>query len=208
MEYKNTALLLIDLQNDFCPGGSLAVPFGDEVILVANQLMGKFTHVIATQDWHPADHASFAESHANHAVGNTLKLAGVQQILWPTHCVQGTKGAEFHPDLNVKRIHKVFHKGTHKTLDSYSGFLDNDRRHATGLEEYLKSLDIRTLYIMGLATDYCVKYTVLDALKSGFKVYLVTDGCRGVELQEGDTNKATEEMRSAGANIILSQNIA
>jgi nicotinamidase/pyrazinamidase len=207
MGYKNTALLLVDLQNDFCPGGNLAVPDGNEVIAIANQLMPKFTHVIATQDWHPVGHGSFAETHENQQVGNLIELEGIQQILWPVHCVQGTAGAEFHSDLNLNGIHEIFHKGAHKTLDSYSAFFDNDHRHSTGLAEYLMGQNIQSLYIMGLATDYCVKYTILDALKTGFKVYLIVDGCRGVELHEGDIKAAINEMEKAGANVVFSGEI-
>lgn len=203
----NAALLLIDLQNDFCSGGKLAVQGGNEVMAIANRLQPRFAHVVASQDWHPADHASFADNHPNQVVGNVIDIEGIKQILWPAHCVADTQGAAFHPDLNVQGIHKIFQKGTHKTIDSYSAFFDNDHRHATGLHEYLASLNINTIYVMGLATDYCVKYSVLDALNAGFAVHLVLDGCKGVELQNGDINKAIDEMKAAGAIIVLSKEL-
>jgi nicotinamidase/pyrazinamidase len=195
------ALLLVDLQNDFLPGGALAVPHGDEVVSVANQLMPAYEVVVATQDWHPADHLSFASQHPGKQIGDVIALAGLDQILWPDHCVQNTRGAEFALGLNRGSIQHVVHKGTHRTIDSYSGFFDNARRKATGLESYLRSKGVDTVHIVGLATDYCVKATALNAIDLGFRTVLLTTGVRGVELKPGDCQRAIEQMRAAGVEI-------
>jgi len=195
------ALVLVDIQNDFCPGGALAVPRGDEVVAVANQLAARFPLVVATQDWHPPDHGSFAAHHPGRVPFERGELAGLPQVLWPAHCVQGTPGAAFHPDLDASRIHRVFPKGTDPSIDSYSGFFDNARRKATGLGDYLHAEGVGQLYVMGLATDYCVRATALDARDLGFDVTLVADGCRAVELAPGDGERAVEEMRAAGVRI-------
>jgi nicotinamidase/pyrazinamidase len=196
------ALILVDLQNDFLPGGALAVPQGDQVISVANAIMMKFMLVVATQDWHPADHASFASQYPGRKPGEFVELSGLQQILWPDHCVQGSKGAEFAAGLDVARITHVVRKGMDKKIDSYSGFFDNDHRKATGLGDYLDSRKIDELAIMGLATDYCVKFTALDARKLGFKTSLIQEGVRGVEINPGDCEKALRTMKDAGVRII------
>jgi nicotinamidase/pyrazinamidase len=201
------ALILVDLQNDFCPGGHLAVPGGDEIIPVANQLQSHFDVVVATQDWHPEDHISFASNHENRAVGEVIMTDDILQILWPVHCVQHTKGAEFHPQLETHRIHKIFYKGTDQKIDSYSAFFDNAKRRSTGLADYLHSMDIKNVYLMGLATDYCVKYSSLDAAQLGFNVYLIEDACRGVELTPGDIAKAKAEMTAAGIKMIESKSL-
>lgn len=205
--FTQNALILVDLQNDFCPGGSLAVKSGDEVIQVANQLMPHFATVIATKDWHPAEHLSFAANHPNHQVGDRVELNQSQQILWPIHCVAETKGAEFHANLETKALTKIIHKGTNKFIDSYSAFFDNCHLRATGLHEYLQSLGIRHIVIMGLATDYCVKYTVLDACMLGLTVSVVIDGCRGVDLAEGDSERAFQEMQAVGAKLIYAADL-
>jgi len=197
------ALLLIDLQNDFCPGGSLPVPQGDEVMEVANNLMPKFSLVVATKDWHPPGHVSFASTHGM-KVGEVIEVNGIKQILWPEHCIQGSKGAEFHPNLNAKNISQVIYKGTEPTIDSYSGFFDNARQKKTGLDDFLRSKQVDTLYVMGLATDYCVKYTVLDGLSLGYKVYVIIDGCRGVNVRPQDEELAIKEMQTKGALLIKS----
>jgi nicotinamidase/pyrazinamidase len=199
--------LLIDIQNDFCPGGALAVPEGNRIVPVANRLIAESSLVVATQDWHPAEHGSFAANHPDKEPGDMVKLGGTDQILWPTHCVQGTAGAAFHPDLDASRIDQVFQKGTDPKIDSYSGFFDNDHRTATGLGEFLKARGVRDLSICGLATDYCVKFTVMDALALGFKVTVVTDACRGVNLQPGDSTQAWVEMRQAGAHLLTSKEL-
>ena len=195
------ALLLIDIQNDFLPGGALAVRDGHEVVPVANRLMADYPVVVATQDWHPADHRSFASQHPGQQVGQRTELQGLPQILWPDHCVQGTPGAEFPPRLDRRGIHHVVRKGTDPAIDSYSGFFDNARRKATGLEDYLRSRGVDEVHILGLATDYCVKATALDARSLGFATRLITAGCRGVELAAGDCQRAIEEMRAAGVEI-------
>jgi nicotinamidase/pyrazinamidase len=196
------ALILVDLQNDFLPGGALAVPRGDEVIPLANRLMPHFKLVVATQDWHPADHGSFAANHPGRRPGEQIELAGLPQILWPVHCVQDTPGAEFAPGLDTRRIAQVFRKGTEATLDSYSGIFDNAHRRATGLGDYLKQRGVTAVYIAGLATDYCVRYTARDARELGFDTYVIADACRGVDLQPGDSQRALEELARDGVHVI------
>ena len=201
------ALILVDLQNDFLPGGALPVPAGDEVVPVANQLLGQFEVVVATQDWHPADHASFAVNHPGKSLGDTIELNGLPQVLWPIHCVQGTYGARLVAGLNQAQIGRIFQKGTDSLLDSYSGFFDNGRKKSTGLGEFLWQEGISGCFIMGLATDYCVKFTALDARLFGLSTFLVLDGCRGVQLQAGDVEKAIHEMAGAGVEFVNSQEI-
>ncbi|MCA9427920.1 MAG: bifunctional nicotinamidase/pyrazinamidase [Candidatus Omnitrophica bacterium] len=196
------ALILVDLQYDFMPGGSLAVPEGDEVLAVANRLIPHFDRVVATQDWHPADHLSFASQHKDRSVGDLIELDGVEQVVWPDHCVQGTRGAAFHEDLDVDRIRHVVQKGTNREIDSYSGFFDNGHKQATGLAALLEELDVKEVAILGLATDYCVKFTALDAVRLGFATYLIEDGCRGVDLNPGDVVQAIEEMKEAGVKVM------
>jgi len=201
------ALILVDLQNDFLPGGALAVPQGDEVVPLANRLAERFDLVVATQDWHPADHGSFAMQHEGREPGDTIVLAGVPQVLWPVHCVQGTRGAEFVEGLDMSRVKKVFRKGTSRDIDSYSGFFDNGHRRATGLGDYLKEQGVSEVYVLGLATDYCVKFTALDARSLGFETYLIEDACRGVELAPGDVGRAVEEMRESGVRVMGSREL-
>jgi nicotinamidase/pyrazinamidase len=196
-----TALLLIDIQNDFMPGGALAVPGGDEIIPMVNRLMSGFDLVVATQDWHPADHGSFAANHPGKALFEQIDLDGLPQTLWPVHCVQNTGGALFAPSLDTRRIERVFTKGLNPRIDSYSGFYDNGHRASTGMGGWLKARGVRKLCIAGVATDYCVKFTVLDALTEGFEVQLLADACRGVDLNTGDGERAIEAMRDAGAVI-------
>ena len=196
------ALIIVDVQNDFCPGGALPVPDGDRVVEVVNRIQPGFDLVVATQDWHPADHGSFAASHPGRRPGERIELAGLPQILWPVHCVQGTPGAALHPGLDRSRIARVFPKGTDPSIDSYSGFFDNGRRSSTGLGECLRSQNVTEVHVCGLATDYCVKATALDAASLGFKTHLVEDGCRGVELREGDIRRAIEEMRRQGVVLV------
>ncbi|HNW34378.1 MAG TPA: bifunctional nicotinamidase/pyrazinamidase [Candidatus Ozemobacteraceae bacterium] len=199
------ALVLVDLQNDFMPGGALAVPDGDAVVHVANRLIPLFDLVIATQDWHPADHGSFAASHAGRKPGEVIELAGLPQMLWPVHCVQGSPGAAFHRDLDPRGVSHVIRKGIHRDADSYSGFFDNGGQHDTGLEAFLWARGAEELHIMGLATDYCVKFTVLDACRLGFRVNVIEDGCRAVNLAPGDGEKAIHDMEQAGATRIHSK---
>lgn len=195
------ALLLIDLQNDFLGGGALSVPDGDSVIELANRAMAQADHVVATQDWHPPDHGSFASQHGVE-VGQFVELDGLPQIAWPEHCVQGTPGADLAANLHSEKIDHVAKKGTNRMIDSYSGFFDNGNRQATGLDEYLRSVGVTSLSVMGLATDYCVKFTVLDALQLGYPTRVLLEGCRGVDLSEGDVAAAIAEMRRAGAVIV------
>lgn len=198
------ALILVDIQNDFLPGGALAVAEGDAVIPVVNKLQAAFPLVVATQDWHPANHGSFAANHPGKNPYEKIDLNGLPQTLWPVHCVQNTKGAELAAGLQQDRIAKVFQKGTDPGIDSYSGFFDNGRRKSTGLGEWLKQKGVTEVFVCGLATDYCVKYTALDAVQSGFKTFLVTDACRGVNLSPDDVKNAIEEMRQAGVGIVNS----
>jgi nicotinamidase/pyrazinamidase len=198
------ALIIVDLQNDFLPGGALPVPHGDEVIPVANELQRRFELVLATQDWHPPDHGSFAANHSGKKPGDRIMLDGIEQILWPVHCVQHTHGAEFAPSFDTSRIAHVFHKGVERNIDSYSTFFDNAHRRHTGLADYLEKHGIKDIYLMGLAVDYCVKYSVLDARKLGLNTHVIVDGCRGIELEPGDVDRALEEMKRAG--VVLLQN--
>ena len=194
------ALIIVDVQNDFLPGGALAVPNGDEVIPLINALQKDFDLVVATQDWHPEGHGSFAHTQGKE-VGEMGELAGLPQVMWPVHCVQNSEGAAFASALEMDAAEKVFQKGTDPSIDSYSGFFDNGKRKATGLGDYLKSKKVDSITVVGLATDYCVYFTVLDALSIGFDTTLITDGCRGVNLTPGDDKKAIEEMQKAGATI-------
>jgi nicotinamidase/pyrazinamidase len=201
------ALILVDIQNDFIPGGSLAVAQGDEVVPVANRMEAAFELVVATQDWHPANHGSFASNHDGHKPGDMIELGGMPQVLWPDHCVQGSRGAELHRDLDRSRVVRVFRKGIDPGIDSYSAFFDNAHLRATGLGDYLRGEGVTDVYLLGLATDYCVKFSALDALQLGFATHVIEDGCRGVELHPGDTAQAIKEMRSAGADITNSGEI-
>lgn len=198
------ALILVDLQNDFCNFGALAVKGGNDVIPIANRLMEKFELVVATQDWHPADHESFAAVHYFRQPGQVINLHGLEQVLWPIHCVQGTFGAEFVQELNTNKITKVFPKGTDKTVDSYSGFFDNGKRGDTGLHAYLQEKNVTEVYVMGLALDYCVKFTATDAIELGYKTHLILDGTRAVNLEPNDGEKAVDFLKSLGVTVIES----
>ena len=198
------ALILVDLQYDFCPGGALAVARGDETIEVANRLLPYFSTVVATQDWHPRDHGSFAANHPVKQPYEVIELNGLSQVLWPVHCVQGTRGAELDERLDRTKISEVIRKGADPTVDSYSGFFDNGKRNPTPLADWLKARWITQLYIMGLATDYCVKRTALDARGLGFDVWVIEDGCRAVDVKPGDGDRALAEMRGAGCAIVES----
>jgi nicotinamidase/pyrazinamidase len=197
-------LLLIDLQNDFLPGGALSVPEADAIIPVANTMIAEFDLVVVTQDWHPADHKSFAANHPGRAVFDVIDLDGLAQTLWPVHCVQNTGGALFAPELNTRRVARVFPKGTNPLIDSYSGFFDNGHRQSTGLADWLRERGAHHLCVAGVATDYCVKFTVLDALRESFRVTVKLAACRGVNLQPGDIGRAIEEMKAAGAEVAVS----
>ena len=201
------ALVIVDLQNDFLPGGALPVPHGDEVVPLANGLQRSFELVLATQDWHPPDHGSFAANHPGKKPGDHIILDGIEQILWPVHCVQNTYGAEFAAAFDTSRIAHVFHKGIERNIDSYSTFFDNAHRRHTGLADYLKKRSIREIYLMGLALDYCVKYSALDARQLGLNTYIILDGCRGIELNPGDIGRALDEMKRVGAVLLQSSDV-
>lgn len=198
------ALLLVDLQNDFCAGGALAAPEGDSTVDVANRLIDwcslRGEKVVSSLDWHPANHGSFASQHQV-ALTRRGQLDGLAQTFWPDHCVQNSQGAALHPLLNQHGIDKTFYKGENPQVDSYSAFFDNGRRQATELNAWLVQQRITDLIIMGLATDYCVKFTVLDALELGYTVNVITDGCRGVNIQPQDSTQAFMEMAAAGATL-------
>lgn len=202
-----SCLIVVDVQNDFCPGGALAVPKGDEVVPVINRLAARFDNVVLTQDWHPRGHTSFASSHPGRKPFETIELAYGTQVLWPDHCVQGTPGAAFHKALDVTRAHLVIRKGFHSDVDSYSGFLEADRTTTTGLAGYLKERALRELFVCGLATDFCVAWTALDARKDGFAAFVVEDACRGIDTQDS-LAKAWAKMKEAGVRRIQSADIA
>ena len=201
------ALLLVDIQNDFMPDGSLPVPEGDAVVPVANALQKKFSVVVASQDWHPPGHASFASEHAGHEPFEVIEFDGLEQVLWPDHCLQNSVGAEFHPDLDLRGVTHILRKGIDPRIDSYSAFFDNGHRRSTGLDALLRGLDVDTVYIAGLAQDVCVYFTAMDAVECGFRTCLVEDGTRGVDAQEGDVGKVNRKMREAGVEFISSESV-
>jgi nicotinamidase/pyrazinamidase len=201
------ALILVDLQYDFLPGGALAVADGDATLAVARRMARRFDTVVATQDWHPQDHGSFAANNPGTKPFEQGELHGLPQTMWPVHCVQGTRGADLHDSLDRGRIVHVFKKGTDPAVDSYSGFYDNGHRKSTGMADWLREHGVTELYVLGLATDYCVKFTALDARAEGFDVWLIEDGCRAVEIAKGDGEKAIAEMRAAGVTVVESGDI-
>jgi nicotinamidase/pyrazinamidase len=193
-------LLIVDVQNDFCPGGALAVPDGDAIAPVVNRLAAGFTHVILTQDWHPRGHASFASSHPGKHPFDTVDLSYGTQILWPDHCLQGTQGAAFHPGLDVPHAELVLRKGFRSAIDSYSAFRENDRRTPTGLANYLKERGLERITLCGLATDFCVLFSAIDAREAGFQVSIVTSACRGIDV-DGSIARAIRSMSEAGVTV-------
>lgn len=207
MNPEKSALIIVDVQNDFLPGGALAVTHGDQILPLINELQQKFKFTVATQDFHPADHGSFAANHKGKNIGELIDLHGLSQILWPVHCVQGSEGAAFHSDLNQEDWKAIFQKGKNPAIDSYSGFFDNARRGDTGLGDFLIANGIKTVYITGLALDYCVKYTALDAVSLGFETFLIEDATRPVNLDPSDGQKAIEELIQAGVKIIKSNEL-
>ncbi len=200
--------MVVDVKNDELRGGALEVPHGDEVVGVVNGLMRRFELVIATQDWHPPDHTSFAVNHPGRRPGKEIQLDGVPQMLWPAHCVAGSAGAAFASGLETERFEAVFRKGTDVGVDSYSGFFDNRQLRETGLGEYLARRGVDEVWVAGLATDYCVRFTALDARGLGLRTVVVEDACRGVELQPGDVAAALAEMRGAGCRLSRSDETA
>lgn len=201
MADDRTVLLVVDVQNDFCPGGSLAVADGDAVVPVINALARRFRHVVLTQDWHPAGHASFASSHPGRRPFETIELAYGPQVLWPDHCVQGSPGAAFHAGLDLPHAEAVIRKGFRPGIDSYSGLIEADRRTPTGLEGYLRERGIAKVVIAGLATDFCVNWTAQDAARAGFETVVVEDACRAIDL-DGSLDRAWAEMAAAGVERV------
>lgn len=199
------ALILIDIQHDFLPGGTLAVPEGDAIIPVANKIQDYFDLVIATQDWHPPEHESFASNHPGKNPMEVIEHAGLKQILWPDHCVQGSSGADFPEQLDMHKVEAIFRKGMDPTIDSYSGFFDNGHKRSTGVGDYLKGRKIDTVYVLGLAGDVCVRYTIQDAMKLGFSVVLIEDGTRPIDTH--DFEKSKKELKTKGLKIIHSSEI-
>jgi nicotinamidase/pyrazinamidase len=201
------ALVVVDVQNDFCPGGRLAVQKGDEVVPLVNELARRFENVVLTQDWHPAGHQSFATSHPGSKPFDSIKLAYGEQVLWPDHCVQGTDGAALHKDLAVPHAQLVIRKGWRRDVDSYSAFLEADRKSRTGLEGYLDERGVKRVFVCGLATDFCVAWTALDARKLGYKAGVIEDACRAIDLQ-GSLAAAWEKMKKAGVGRLQSADLA
>ena len=200
------ALVAIDVQNDFCPGGALAVPRGDEVVPVINRLTRRFRHVVLTQDWHPRSHVSFASSHPGRKPFERVQVSYGEQVLWPDHCVPGTPGAELHRGLDTLGADIVVRKGSDPAIDSYSALYENDHRTSTGLAGYLRERGCRRLFLAGLATDFCVQYSALDARREGFEVVVVEDGVRGIDL-DGSLTSAWERMAAAGVRRIRETHI-
>ena len=195
-----TALIVVDVQNDFCPGGALAVDGGDEIVPLVNALIGGFDHVVLTQDWHPAGHSSFASAHPGRRPFDTLDMPYGPQTLWPDHCVQGTKGADFHPGLDRTKAQMIIRKGFRPAIDSYSAFFENDRATPTGLAGYLRERGLSDLTFVGLATDYCVAYSALDAVRQGFAATVRLDACRAIDLG-GSLDAMKREMAAAGVTL-------
>ncbi|TAI64189.1 bifunctional nicotinamidase/pyrazinamidase [Bradyrhizobium sp. Leo170] len=199
--HPDDLLLIIDVQNDFCPGGALAVADGDAVVPVVNRLAGRFDHVVLTQDWHPRGHSSFATSHQGSAPFETITMPYGPQTLWPEHCVQGTAGAAFHPQLSTDKAELVIRKGFRSAIDSYSAFHENDRTTPTGLAGYLRERGLKRIFMAGLATDYCVHYSALDARRLGFETVVVESGCRAIDLS-GSLAAAHAAMAAAGVQVV------
>jgi len=196
-----TALLVIDVQNDFCPAGALEVAGGNEIVPYINQEMVKYDCVVLTQDWHPKGHSSFATSHEGKNPLELIKMPYGDQVLWPDHCVQGSKGAEFHPDLNIEQANAIIRKGSNPFIDSYSAFFENDRKTPTGLDGYFKSLEIENINLVGLATDFCINYSAQDAANLGYKVSVLEKMCRAIDLN-GSLAAAKSEMQDCGVEFI------
>jgi nicotinamidase/pyrazinamidase len=210
MTNNSTVLIVVDVQNDFCPGGALAVPNGDAVVPIINALARRFAHVILTQDWHPVGHISFASSHPGRAPFDVITLPYGPQVLWPDHCIQGTRGAEFHPDLDIPHAQALVRKGYRREVDSYSGFLEADRKTPTGLGGMLQERGLTTAYVVGLATDFCVAWTALDARARGLASIVIEDACRGIDaptVPGGTLAKAWADMTAAGVRRTKSSDL-
>lgn len=195
------ALIIVDMQYDFMPGGALAVPEGDYLVPIINELQTAYPCVVATQDWHPADHGSFAGNHRHGQVGAVIDLHGLVQVLWPDHCLQGSPGARLHADLCLDRVAAIFRKGMDPAVDSYSAFFDNGHRHDTGLAGYLRAVGVDAVDVCGLAADYCVRFTALDAIAAGFRTRVMAAATRGVNLRDDDTARAFQAIRDAGGQV-------
>jgi len=195
------ALVVVDVQNDFCTGGALAVPGGEKVVPAINRIAKRFENVVLTQDWHPEDHVSFASNHSNKRPFETIELSYGQQVLWPVHCVQGSFGAEFHQELDVRRASLVVRKGGHRHIDSYSAFYENDHQTPTGLAGYLRERGWKTLFFAGLAFDFCVRYSAEDARKAGFEAVVIEEACRGIDL-DGSVAATHRSLKSLGIPIV------
>ena len=195
------ALVIIDVQNDFCPGGALAVPEGDAVVPVINEIGNGYDVLVATRDWHPEGHVSFASRHGKEP-GTQIKLDIGEQMLWPDHCRQSSRGADFHPDLDIRRVRCIIHKGFRPELDSYSAFYENDGSTSTGLGAYLNGLGVKEVHLCGLATDYCVAFSALDAVREGFETSVLLEACRGVGVPERSVETSLERMEKAGVNLV------
>lgn len=198
---EKDVLIAVDVQNDFCTGGALAVPDGEKVVPAINRIAQKFRNVVLTQDWHPRDHVSFASNHAHKRPYDTIKLPYGSQVLWPDHCVQGTPGAEFHESLHVTQASLVLRKGFHRDIDSYSALYENDRKTPTGLLGYLRERELKTVFVAGLAFDFCVRYSAEDARKAGFEVAVIEDACRGIDI-DGSMAAAHRSLKSLGISIV------
>jgi len=201
MSQFNNGLIITDIQNDFCPGGTLAVAEGDQIIPLVNRLAPKFDKVVATQDWHSPGHISFASKHQKRPY-EIITINGIQQVLWPDHCVSGSLGAEFHKDLDLREVDLIIRKGNDPNIDSYSTFLENDKKTRTGLHFYLKGFGIQDLYFCGLATDYCVFYSAMDAIEMGFKATVILDACRGVDVPAGNIAASVQRMKERGIRVL------
>ena len=202
------ALILVDLQNDFMPGGALAVPEADRLVDLANRVARRFRRVVASRDWHPPGHGSLVTAHPGSHPGDVVELDGLEQILWPAHCIQGTSGAAFADGLELGASVHVFDKGVDPLVDSYSCFFDNAHRRSTGLERFLRDSSVTDVYLLGVATDYCIKFSALDAAELGFRTFVIEDGCRGIDLRPGDVDRALGEMRAAGVRLVTSDEVS
>lgn len=205
-QVKQSVLIVVDVQNGFTPGGNLAVANADEIIPKINQLAQKFEHIVLTQDWHPVQHISFADNHPNKKPFETIELDYGRQVLWPKHCVQGTRDAEFHPHLNIPTAQLIIRKGCHQNIDSYSAFMEADRKTPTGLNGYLREHQINTVFIVGIATDFCVAWTAIDAAELGFDTYVIEDACKAIDLN-GSLQQAWQDMLQKGVHRIEASSI-